>query len=267
MTRTVEWLNSNSHRRYPFLDNSDMRAMAGAAEVLIPDDFLIDASITSLGCGYGVCRLDSIAVDERVTTVNFTIGVAGLTNVGLPLQPDVVAEVPLQLEIPENPAYPYVYRGSTLYFAYEFTFGRGLDTVRAYGESVVPISPIQIARTCVAFQHERRVDCILGNDATLDGAASGIVEIEPGYNCDVVITSDTIKLIAGKGLGAGKFCEPMGAVPCNSAVMMLNWLRPNDAGDISITGGPGVSVVSKPDEHAIVISASDAIKKSKCEAT
>ena len=81
MTRTVEWLNSNSHRRYPFLDDSDMRAMAGAAEVLIPDDFLIDASVTSLGCGNGTCQLNSVAVHAGGTTVNFTIGVAGLTNV------------------------------------------------------------------------------------------------------------------------------------------------------------------------------------------
>lgn len=248
VNRTVEWLNANRYRRYPFRDDTNL-ACTGGRE--LPNNVLLDCRLVSCTAAVSLLTLLSVEVTAGQSSLLFCFGY------GLHM---------FYVEVPAAAAFPYQVAGSSAGFQYTLVFGEGCTTVFGYPVGVYNMTStpvIQPALTVVQDRH--RVDTV---QATGEGQAvlSGLIYVEPGYNCDPTVVPDSIRLSAGLGYGAGRYCERLldAVVSCADAILWWNGQNASEDGNIEIRGGQGVDVDPQPENHRIVIRGSTALENLKC---
>lgn len=243
MHRTVEWLNSNRYRRYPFQDDADMALGVGE----LADDVVLDFKATSVLTNPGTPALTAIESNgagvELVFT--FTLGVTTLT-----------------VPVPAFPAYPYQAQVAADGIYAAVVFDSGCEALRAVANSYtcnIPVHP-----TTTANQSGHRVDTV-ASAIPLQALLSGHVLIQSGYNCDVSVANGKIRLAAGKGLGAGRYCVPPtdGVLSCSNALLRINGATASADGNINLVV-EGAQVTNDPATHTITVTTPKLVENMRC---
>lgn len=253
MSRTIEWLNANRYRRYPFTDDADTGlAVYGdpgdCAVASLPNDAVLDfqATVTSGAYVPGAWKLASITLAAGGTIATFLF-MAGNVSIGV--------------EVPAAAAFPYTVRGSVTGAHYVAVFGPGAaalccDSAFRY-DCDIPLQPALLIDQC-----RHRVDTVAG----VGQAVSGKVYLEPGYNCDPVVMAGRIRLTAGKGWGAGRYCLSLSddVISCHEALLRLNGQTASDDGNVNISV-IGASVGPDPARaNTVLIKTTKMVSNMKC---
>lgn len=235
--RTLEWLNANAMRRYPFADDTALG---------FPDDVILDAGVTVTG------DADTSAPFKLVQIVAYP-GVAGL------LFTFASGSLSFSVEVPGAAAFPYRVQGLADGLRYSVCFGEGcVGLMSADGDNVVcdaPLLPALVARTA-----GQRVDSITAGGVTVTGA----VAVVPGYNCLPTITASGLSLTAAPGAGAGRTCATAaGVVSCTEALRRINGVPPTADGDFIITV-TGAGIRADAVNHELIVSDTAKEKAGDC---
>ena len=250
MQRTIEWLNANAHRRYPFVDDAAL-TVTGPATKTVPNDLLLDfkQTIYVTGDPTQITQVSTLEVAAGSLTVTFQS-----------------YNGPWSVVVPAAASYPYRTRNYSNAFQYNIVFGPGLGTVLGWTAGVYTFTtPPQLQPGLIVIQNKHRLDTVQAVGVDQD-ILYGKVYVEPGYNCDVIVVPDKIQLLAGLGLGAGVYCgEPEDdEITCNYAFLRWNGIHAGVHGDIQLIGGPGVEIEPKPDDHTVVIRGTKTLENLKC---
>lgn len=246
MTRTTEWLNANRYRRYPFRDGTSLTCKTGQ---VLANDVLLDCQLTSRI----LARFPFVLLTVQVITdaILFCFG---------------YDTVMCYAAIPVAATYPFTVTGISGGLRYSLVFGPGCDTIQNFAHGTYElVTPPEIQPAIVIVQDRHHIDSVTAKGTDQD-TLTGLIYVEPGYNCNPVITTDKIHLSAGLGFGAGRYCVRLdGAdVSCAEALLWWNGQNASEDGNIIIKGGAGVTVESRPDENLVVIRGSKALENLKC---
>jgi hypothetical protein len=246
MTRTPEWLNANRYRRYPFRDDTNLTCTGSRA---LSNDVLLDCRLVSCTSAQAALSLSNVEVTAGQLICAFSYG-----------------SVSFYVTVPAAASYPYTVTGSALGLQYTLIFGEGCKTLLAWpvGTYSLNESPV-LQPTLTVVQDRHRVDTVR---ATGSGQTtlSGLVYIEPGYNCEPVVMPNKIRLSAGLGYGAGRYCNSLNDAvrSCAEAILWVNGQNADEAGNLPLVGGPGVEVESQPDQNRVVIRGNTLLEQTKC---
>lgn len=193
MIRTIEWLNSNSYRRYPFVQ--DAVPMINGAR--IPDDFLLDFSLLDYTDGVVDTQATVVRL-ERVTLVGETLSLRFLRG----------SDTYYSVDVPTTAALPYTasIEVSTPIQHYHIrcTVGNGIHTV-THG-TVTGLSDVE--PVLVQYQTMHRVTALLGT-AKDSIPVDGEVYLQEGYGVSIHIDRelDQVRFNGYPGGGAGYPCD------------------------------------------------------------
>ena len=248
MARQVQWLNANKYRKYPFVEDSDLTA----GSVIVPDSAILDLRGVNYVLAATPLRLTSFQIVnpgggspvEGTFTFTFDGAVAPFDT--------------FNVSVPENAAFPFA---STIHDSavqhVTCVFGDGIadllqETPGTYTLNNTP----QIEPAVVSFQDRHRVTSITASGAGQD-TLTGAVQIEEGYNCQVVIDTarDRVTISANKGAGAGISCDQIdpAVVLCAETLLRINGLRAADLGDFMLAPGDGVEIVPDAANHQLIV--------------
>lgn len=239
--RTIEWLNANAKRRYPFADDAD----AG-----IDDSVILDCCVTVIADVY-----DGTGV-KLVSVVSYP-GTAGL------LFRFMAGALTFTAEVPGSAAFPYQVSGSGSGCYYSVTFGDGCVAMLSADGAVTECDG-RLLPALVCGCPRQRVNSVAAAGA-YQSVLDGRIYIEPGYNCDPVVQSRRIKLVAGAGYGAGRDCVPAadGVISCRNALLRLNGQTASEDGNINIKV-LGARITADPANHRLVIDSGNQLDNSDC---
>lgn len=237
--RTIGWLNANRYRRYPFTDDADLTLVPvpdpGGCVAALPDSALLDFQAVALDGDYiaGAFALTSVGVQATQAGLEFGFEVGNKA---------------VTVEVPAAAAFPYVVQGLMAGVRYAAVFGEGCAALLHASAFVYGISaPLQPA--LLAEQTRHRLDSVAGTTAGFINHAvlTGPVQIEAGYNCDPVVTASRIRLTAGRGWGAGRYCAALedGVISCRQALLRLNGQVASEDGNVGFSG-IGVNIGPDP---------------------
>ena len=249
MNRTLEWLNANQNRRYPFRDDSALTVSSGGE---LGDDFLLDFQITLENSPASPAQAALVnivvAADRSTLTIKFAVGAATFV-----------------VEVPASAATPYCLVGDTssvsLVAHYAITFGPGVLTF-AQNQAIGThgMSDATIDSALIADNRNSRLDSF--------NAFQGDITLIPGYNCEPSAYDAIIQFSAGSGSGAGKFCgeSPTGVLSCNNAWLWFNGVHAGPDGDVRLVGGLGASVTQDPEgfPNTVLISGDTTLANQEC---
>lgn len=253
LIRTVEWLNANKYRRYPFVDDADMTlatAYTGeCAQAVLADDVILDFQAVVLANTYtaGAFKLAGIDVSATALVFRFSVG-----------------NIAIALSVPANAIFPYNAEALSNGARYSAVFGEGcMDLLCATAFAYTANIPLQPA--LLVDQSRHRVDSVRARPGT-QATLMGRVFVEPGYNCDPVVMPGRVRLTAGHGWGAGRYCYPLtdDVISCREAVLRLNGQTASDDGNINLSV-IGAAVGPDPDApNTVLIRTSRMLDNMKC---
>lgn len=232
MSRSVQWLNENSYRLYPFVEDSVLTA--GTAT--LPLAALLDMSITNY---------NSDACDVRLLTFEITSAVVPECIFTF----EYVGGSQFTVTVPSSAALPYTTTvSSAAVHRVTCVFGTGMNdlfdlTAATYTLDTPPV----IEPALASFHSGTRVDSIIGT-AVGSTAVTGIVYMMEGYNCVIgtSLSDNSITISAVRGGGAGMNCDtlaPVAPYTCYTALMSINGFHGDDNGNIDLIGGDGVTII------------------------
>ena len=228
--RTIEWLNANKYRRFPFVDDAALALAAqdysgSCAVTALANDVVLDFQATATSSLYvpGDFCLASIDVDaaEAGLTFNFTVGDADIA-----------------VAVPAGAAWPYSVRGTSNGVIYQAVFGEGCEALLCADAFTYLTTDAALQPTLLVEQTRHRLDSVQGitDGQGTQAVLSGVIYIEPGYNCDPVVTASKIRLTAGRGWGAGRYCEPLSddVISCRNALLRINGQTASEDGNLNL---------------------------------
>ena len=256
MSRTLEWLNANSYRRYPFLEDSALW-VDGAFQLAL--NFLLDFQLTlqrTDAQGVPQASLESIEVSPGRLALVVTFLVNGVS---------------LPMIVPAVATMPYTARGifATSEFAgnYTITFGTGVQDFAAnqsIGVHLLSTGTATIDPVLLPLATGCRVDSV---QAVGGSVLQGKITVQPGYNCEPTAKGTILRFQAGTGFGAGQACQSSGpgVLSCGNAFLWFCGAHASQDGNVELEGGPGVQI--SPDPHnpnTILIKSSSALANKDC---
>lgn len=259
MTRTIQWLNANAYRNYPFVEDAKLDLSGGYT---LDKGVLLDFRCVSYVHSQRAIRLKQIAVyappsGPKVASFSFVFD-------------NAVTYGTIILYVPENGVIPYA---STAHIpeAYHTTclFGPGMAQIFALPPGTYSLleSP-QIEPALIGYQPAHRVLSIRAEGPLETTVLSGDIHVREGYNCQVTVRpeTDTVRISAIKGAGQGISCEKVdeGVLSCTDALLHLNGRRAGDSGEFILRGAFGVELFADPENHTIVISIPPAKQDIEC---
>lgn len=206
-----EWLNRNAYRAFPFEEDSDFSCESGE----FPAGLVLDMRVCSFSLGPAEVRLVSAEVGDSVSLVfschGTTFEASGSSSFLSGSKGDVSWRVFIS-DATEGFRGSYALKNPPRLLPsriVDIPFGVGVDTLRC-GDSV----------------------------------AIGEVEVEDGYNTTLDIHDNDLRLRIGDGIGRGRKCpDYKDDLVCEGALLYyFNGQKADSDGNISITGGAGVSV-------------------------
>lgn len=253
VTIADQWLVQNAGRRYPIADDSETVFYDASLhkDITIPDTAILDFR----------CVLHGIRAEEPPTAI--------LTYVGSFADPDgrfvkfgdVVLKcgdtqlTSLRFEVPRELA------RNTPYVAYaENDYASGVMTV-SYSFADIPYGTVNaaFAKTTVVVDN-LGVDSVKSTnsvDKKLPVGTekiSGEIHLDLGYNTDPYIDGNRLRIDITKGGGIGEnWQKQTGTQTCDNVMFTINGERPGSDGDIKLVGESGITVIPRPEEHAIEI--------------
>ena len=233
MNRSIQWLNHNSYRAYPFVENSVLTA----GGITIPLSAVLDVSGVNYNRVAQVVTLTEVEV-TAVPSLVFTFSYANASP----------APQTFSVTIPANPGIPYTSVTSTTdVHRITIVFGAGLTELFTQAVGVYTLdTPAPIEPALLSFQSEHRVNSIIGSGAG-SVATTGIVSFVEGFNCSITVSSETnsISIAAERGAGAGFDCAVHGTygASCTDVLLSLNGYHADNNGNFNLIGGEGVTIL------------------------
>jgi len=249
MMRTVQWLNENQYRRYPIVEDADMR-LASVADpttfFALPDDVFLDLQLVSYTQRDGLLYLQQI--DVSATDVVVTIRYQ---------QRGAMTMEDFQVLLPAAPAVPYRTRTSSSTYSLALVLGEGVNTLAQWPVGVYrPARVIEFEPALLVYQGRHRV-------ITLQGTAAGSVPVagdvyfEEGYNVQIRVEPATriVRVVPVVGAGAGFPCQRLEPLRpfCDAVLLLLNGTYADGHGNFQLHGGRGVEIIPVPAEHEVRI--------------
>lgn len=233
-----EWLNRNSYRAYPFIENTNFSCINGKS---LPNSVILDARFCIFGTKQALVLLKSIEI-----TVDTIVASLILREVEIETETEPEAEPDIKETIITVTSV-----GSIL----SYSNSEGTLSLRIISNNK------QNLKDCIGKYElntpaqflESRVMCIpfgIGVDTiTADGTtATGIIKVANGTNSVLNIRRNNLVLNIGKGLGEGVKCQELEDVPvmtCDGSIIrFINGQQADSDGNIQIFGGDGIAVVS-----------------------
>lgn len=239
----IEWLNLNSYRSYPFVEDSDMSVGGDSFDpvLFVPDNAVLDYS----GVQYG-------HIAGNVVLSSYTVGVSDVTFVF-----ELADTTTLSCIVPLAANFPYRTTVSAGDAAAAITFGTGVLTLATYGiRTYYMTTPPVIEPALITILNNDRVNQLL-SPVPASTPVVGDVYFKEGYNCRVTIVpvSNVVRIAAVLGAGKGQDCSVASesTVTCPKALLRINGLHGGSNGEFAIVGGESVTVTPDPDNHVIVI--------------
>lgn len=236
----IEWLNSNSVRKYPLVE--DCATVADDGEEL-PDRSLLDMRVSAFGLRPCAAKVSSFWVSEDGSVARVSVSVDGTS---------------VSAEAPASGGTCSSVSGDGLVSVYaafgDFSGVRPGLHLFSDGPEVLPSRTVFLpGRTCV--------------DAIVCGGVrgSGTISVADGVNTTLDIHGNALRLRVGNGIGLAAPCadDDQGLRGCGGALYYINGQRADDDGSFTIYGGDGVSVRSGTYRGvpAIIISSSKRVER------
>ena len=245
MTPTIEWLNLNAQRAYPFVGDT-LWDLIGPQTIQLPMDLVLDCHCVAYTQVSGVLQLISISIA--------TVGLIKLIT----LQFQAGSTV-FDMIVPSNASNPYTASLSVGADMLTLILGTGIETMAGYPDGTyMPTDTLLIEPALVDFLDGYQLISLSG-DYTGSVPVDGTVYMQEGYN--TVITVNTaakaITLAAHRGAGAGINCNRVdpSRPTCNQVLLCLNDMYADGNGDIQLAGGNGVEIQADPANHKLIIRA------------
>lgn len=241
---SIEWLNLNKYRSYPFIEDSDL-SLTGV--LTLPNSAILDFS----GMQYGYTRND-------VTLTNVTIGGSDVTFTFV--FASVLPVDYLTYVVPFSAAFPYraYATASGGLITATVTFGSGVAEMASFtpGSYDLPV-PAVVEPVLRGYLAGDRVNQVLAT-AVGSTVVTGDIYFQEGHNCRVTIlpASDTVRIAAVLGAGEGTDCSLPGVgelIRCPEALLRINGLHGGSNGEFYIGGGDGVTIQPDAANNTIVI--------------
>ena len=251
MNRTVEWLNANQNRRYPFVDDDPMVLdYTGQLPVDLVLDFQFSIQQSDVqGAAAQLAEID-VAPDRSALTFRFRVNSRYL-----------VVEVPAAAVQPFTVDGTWVETG--LIGNYTVCFGEGCAAFASSQAVGVHNASAQIDPALILTHQNCRVDSIGSPNGQ---QLQGVITVEPGYNCEPTTDGTVLRFQAGQGAGAGQYCgDPLyDVLSCQNAWLWFNGQHASQDGNIVLAGGSGVQITPDPDNNTIVIQGSIGLANQEC---
>ena len=246
MRRTIQWLNANAYRAYPFKEDSLLRIVETGKS--LSDDVLLDFQGVAFVPQQNL-RLLRIEVANAIPAyaiLVFEYETSGIT---------------FELVVPP---------GNTYYEATAYvdnvhrvtcTVGSEIPDLVSAGPATYTLEdPPHIGTGLVSFQPEHQVFSVRADGTHYVTPLSGTVHIKEGYNCRVAVdgTRNRVRISSIHGAGEGISCEVISddLLLCHETLLHLNGLNAGSMGEFILKGEDGVELVPDPDGHRIIIKAS-----------
>jgi len=212
-----EWLDRNAHRRFPFVEDSDLSCENGAE---LPNELLLDARFCLFGLEDGPALVRSATIRDD-GSASMVVDLPGLQGVEIPASgvwsrpPDYSARV------------VFGFRGRLVPLAGEYRL----------------VTPAPILRSRILS-----VPYGIGADTLTCGGvtAHGAIRVADGHNTTLDIGGNNLVLALGKGRGLGVVCrdDPKAELCDGKVLYFLNGQKADSDGNIDILAGEGVSVTT-----------------------
>ena len=251
MSRSIQWLNENSYRAYPFIEDSDMTATGG---LTLSPSVVLDFSLVNYASNAQPVRLRSLEitaapVPEGIFTFAYDAG------------PTFSFAVPASASLPFTAVISSAGMHTTI-----GVFGAGIATLltAAVGIYYFNTPPI-VEPVLTVFQAARRLNTLVGTglgSVTIAGA----IKLVEGYNCAVTLntSTNTAVIAARAGAGAGRYCLPLDTTEptCSDVLLSINGMHADDNGNFELRGGPGVTII--PGSNEIIVRGAKSSTDAEC---
>jgi hypothetical protein len=251
MTRTIQWLNENRYRNYPFVEDHVPEYGALASGIMLPETLLLDLqyiayrAIDPADSSLRLAEVQASALFDTLT-LRFELGTTTMTDIVLPrtisTAPSVVSHDGIRLEV--------------------VCGAEGVNTVLDELESAGDTSAYTSSTydhfepaLCI-IQDKHRVNSLVGT-ATGSTPITGDIYLEEGYNTRILVHEGTqrVSILAEPGAGLGRYCDrtdPL-RVGCDALLLALNELYADGYGRFQLRGANGVTVLAEPEHNRITV--------------
>ena len=237
-TRSIQWLNDNQYRAYPFIEDANLAYSVGT----LPNTVFLDFSSVNFLFAPVAIKLMQFEV----------ISSGGNKSIVFTVRYDGMQALPygeIDILVPGNGATPYTtVVNVTNAYRITATLGEGIQELALLIDGIYPMTdPPEYEPITGIFQPGHRVDSVAGTKTGETDALVGDVYLREGYNCSITLQgTDTVRIAAGRGEGAGISCTPYAEedILCQDVLLRINGLRANDLGNFALLAGPGASVSS-----------------------
>ena len=230
-----EWLNRNSYRRFPLVENSNMACVRRENDssdlepcrkgwartgVELPDSVILDARFCLFGTSDGPVMLKSVTIKPS-GDVSAVLGIPG--SPGTTVGEDGVV--------------------SGAEFSCRIVFGTR--------EKLSPLAGEYVLETPAEFLRSRvlSVPYGIGVDTLTCGGVTAIgdIRVVDGRNSSLDIVGNDLVLSLKKGLGDGVACSDLGlggVCPDGNMLYYINGQKADSSGNIDILAGEGITVTT-----------------------
>ena len=223
-----EWLNRNSYRAYPFIENTNFSCVDGKS---LPNSVILDARFCIFGTTQVLVLLQSVEITADMVSVSLILRET---------EPDIKETIITVTS--ENSILSYSNSEGTLSLRIISNTKQNLKDCIGKYELNTPAQFLESRIMCIPFGIG--VDTITAGGTT----ATGIIKVTNGTNSVLNIRRNNLVLNIGKGLGEGVNCQELEDVPvmtCDGSIIrFINGQQADSDGNIQIFGGDGIAVVS-----------------------
>jgi hypothetical protein len=244
----LEFVNENSYRRYPLIEDSSATSVSG---VELPNDLIVDARIVSRRNvpGFYVSSYDAeeqrLVISSNDDAVSIPINLSGIDPAQLPIR------VTASNSDPDYPGYSDV--------KVCITIGYGLEEFISDQSSSASFLPTQTPfENSVVVDISGSIVNLLGAICSTPGSSFLVkqdVGINGGYNTRSSQFDNTINVFTDPSGGQlGNYRGESIQSPCSEIVYSINGVPPDSLGKFSFVPKTGISIESNPQAHSITIS-------------
>lgn len=248
MPAALPYLNNNSGRSFPLIEDSDLTGVYGSEEMELPPSVLLDIHLVVYTQGREPLTLKQIVVNGSGTalTAHFDYNGTALT---VPVS--AASEWPYRAEVRTSDVH------DNTQILFRPIFGKGVaDIAAAFAGETIVFTDLEVESSRITVQNKHRVTGVIG---ALPGSTrlTGDVVIEDGYNIQSSLVPDQriLRLNAIVGAGLGQPCSTLLPEPtnCDDLIYYINGLHPNWYGDFRLVAGPGISIEGDAANNKILI--------------
>ena len=243
----TQWLNSNSLRKYPIIDDATCQDVTGS--FTIPNDFIVDLLIPISLAGTldpDGFYISDLAIFGQGVVITISYWNDGASPATMSSGKNVVGTVSVSATHVENSSYFIHGSGEFTDSVGRITIGK-LDTILSYGGAYsFALAAARLVSTTIRPDVKGISSIRLVNGSDISDPIYGDIELVAGTNVLLEVSGDQITINAIDGLNLTTSCgcadtSDVSDIPC---IKTINGVAPSTNGNITITSTECVSVTS-----------------------